>query len=96
MFGVNDQDGMVMLSNARKKLELFEEDMSRMIPTSVNIPATGPLATQLGNEIRKFYFGDKKVDKKSLEEFGDLMTDYHFLLSQTIANEMHSKYQHKY
>lgn len=93
MIGITDKDGMAMVSNARKKLELFDNDMSRMIPMSVNINPAGEKAEKLGEDIKVFYFGDRGVNKETISEFVDLMTDFHFLIPQTITNEITARYQ---
>lgn len=63
----------------------------------MQLPSIGPEADKLGQKIKHFYFGSKKVELKTLgNEFADLMTDYHFLTSQTKSNELHAKFQNKY
>ncbi|XP_065091102.1 esterase B1-like [Ochlerotatus camptorhynchus] len=43
--------------------------------------------------IKKFYFGDKSIDRNSLRELSDLMTDVDFAAHQMVATEWISKYQ---
>lgn len=93
--GINDKDGMIMLNDAQKKLDLYDNDMARMIPVSVNISPLSECAEQVGDEIKKFYFGDKSVCKETLLELGDLMTDYHFALGQVLSTELGARFQHK-
>lgn len=95
MVGTNNKDGMYMLHNAKKKLHLFNTDYTRLIPPDNILPAFGPTAEFLGDLIKQFYFNDVEIDKYSLEQLSDLMTDYYFLFSQTIGIEMHTKYQNK-
>lgn len=93
IFGSNNSDGMIMLLDAVKKLDAYENDPVRFIPPSVNINPMSPQAETLGEEIKKFYFGDKPVSKDSLPQLCNFMTDFHFLVSQTVSSELHTRYQ---
>lgn len=95
IFGSNNRDGMIMLLDAVKKLDAYDNDPVRFIPTSVNINPMSPEAEKLGEEIKKFYFGEEPVCKENVNELADLMTDYHFLISQTVSTELHTRYQKK-
>ncbi|XP_070492888.1 juvenile hormone esterase-like [Chironomus tepperi] len=94
IFGTNNKEGMIQTAYMLKVLESFNKDPVRMVPLSVNIDPNNPLALELGNIIKKFYFGDKDVGKDTLDNHFDLMTDLHFLTAQTMSNELHARYQH--
>lgn len=93
IFGTTSGDGMTMVSDYRKKLQLFDNDMGRVIPLSVNVNPISADAEKLANQIKEFYFDDKGVTEETVPQFVDLMTDFHFLISQTICNELHAIYQ---
>jgi carboxylesterase type B len=96
MFGTNDRDGMIMIMDAVKKLDAYDNDPVRFIPTSVNINPMSPNAEALGQEIKKFYFGDEGVCKETIPKLADLMTDFHFKLSDNLSTELHARYQNWY
>ncbi|XP_055610912.1 esterase B1-like isoform X2 [Uranotaenia lowii] len=95
MMGNNNREGTIMLLDAKKKLELYDNDMARLIPRTVNVNPGTKTSTELGEEIKKFYFGDKNVSKHTLPQFADLMTDYHFGILANTCAELHSRYQHQ-
>jgi carboxylesterase type B len=95
IFGTCDKDGMIQTAFMMKIFNRFNEDPVRMVPLSLNINPDSEVALEVGKEVKKFYFGDELIDKNQVENFNDLMTDIHFLIPQTIANELHAKYQKK-
>ncbi|XP_062543899.1 esterase B1-like isoform X1 [Armigeres subalbatus] len=95
MMGLNNKEGTIMLLDAIKKLELYDNDMARMIPRSVNVNPGTKTSNELGEEIKKFYFGNQSVDKKTLPQLADLMSDYHFTIIANVCSELHSRYQHQ-
>lgn len=95
IFGSNNGDGMVMILDAVKKLDAYENDLVRLIPPSVNVNPMSPQAEKLGKEIKKFYFGEESICEENLHKLMDLMTDFHFSISQTISTELHTRYQKK-
>jgi acetylcholinesterase len=52
-------------------------------------------AKKLGEEIKKFYFGNEGVNKKTITQLIQLLTDYHFELGLYLTAELHARYQHK-
>ncbi|XP_062543894.1 acetylcholinesterase-like isoform X2 [Armigeres subalbatus] len=95
MMGVNNKEGTIMLLDGIKKLELYDNDMARMIPRSVNVNPGTKTSNELGEEIKKFYFGNQSVDTKTLPQLADLMSDYHFTIFANICSELHSRFQHQ-
>lgn len=94
MMGYTSTEGITMLANAVKKLEQFQEDLARMIPRSVNLNPDDENCLKVADQIRKFYFNNGKIDKKSISHLGDLMTDYHFNIGINIAAELHARNQY--
>lgn len=93
IFGANDKDGMIQATYAMRDFSSFENDPVRMVPISLNIDPDSAAALKIGKEVKKFYFGNEKIDKSQIDKFNDLMTDLHFLTAQTACNELHAKYQ---
>lgn len=96
IFGTNNRDGMIMLTDAVRKLDAYDNDPVRFLPTSVNVNPMSQNAEVLGQEIKNFYFGEEGVCKKTIPQLTDLMTDFHFKVSDNVSSELHSRYQHKY
>ncbi|XP_058828225.1 uncharacterized protein LOC131688090 [Topomyia yanbarensis] len=95
MLGVNNREGTIMLLDAIKKLEVYDNDIARLIPRTVNVNSNTVASKELGAEIKKFYFGDKRVSKDTLLQLADLMSDYHFGILANVCAELHAKYQHQ-
>lgn len=95
MLGINNREGTIMLMDAIKKLELYDNDMARLIPRTVNVNPGTVASNELGEEIKQFYFGDKNVCKETLPQLADVMSDYHFGILANACAELHSRYQHQ-
>lgn len=79
---------------------MFEKDLARMIPRSLNFP--NETAKQLDsaddevtNAMRQKYFNGRTVDRSTFNEFIDLHTDYHFAIHSVITAELHARNQHQ-
>lgn len=95
MMGVNNREGTIMLLDGIKKLDLYDNDLARLIPRTVNVNPGTVASNELGEEIKKFYFGNQPVSKKTLPQLADLMSDYHFAILANVCCELHSRYQHQ-
>lgn len=93
MFGTTDQDGMAMTASYQFVTHHFENDPVKFVPLSLKIDPDSDAAKVLGEEIKRFYFGDKAVSPETVQELITLMTDFHFLIPQTITNELNARYQ---
>uniref|UniRef100_A0A182QBC1 Carboxylesterase type B domain-containing protein n=1 Tax=Anopheles farauti TaxID=69004 RepID=A0A182QBC1_9DIPT len=93
VFGNNDREGCIMMMDAMKKLDLYDNDMARMIPRTVNVSPESPASEQLGNEVKQFYCGSQGVTKDTVNQLADLMTDYHFGILANTCAELHARYQ---
>lgn len=92
--GINDGDGMTMVSSYKKKgLESFNSDFARFLPLSLNIDSNSEEAQEVGKQVKEFYFQDKPVDNTTLPQFNNFMTDMHFSIPHTLTYETHSMYQ---
>ena len=95
IFGTTDKDGIIMVTAYKHMTEKFNKDPVKLLPRSINLDPNSDLAKEAANEIKKFYFGNKDVTEETLPQFVDHMTDYHFLMPQTVSNELHARYQPK-
>ncbi|XP_035784382.1 esterase B1-like isoform X1 [Anopheles albimanus] len=95
MMGNNNGEGIIMMLDASKKLDLYDNDMARMVPRSVNVAPESAACEQLGNEIKQFYFGTDGVNKTTVNQLADLMTDYHFGILANTCAELHARFQHR-
>lgn len=98
MMGYNSEEGIITLYDIYKKFNLYDKDIAKMIPRSLNIPNESPSepeSLKLGDAIRKFYFNGQKLSDKLLTEMSKLQTDYHFAIGSHLYAEMHSRRQPK-
>lgn len=98
MMGYNSIDGLVILVDAvvGKKLELYDNDLARLIPKSVNLAPNDERCKLVANRLRQFYFGGSRICDGNLNRFADLYTDTYFSLFTYLAAELHARYQNRY
>lgn len=98
MMGYNSEEGIITLADIYKKFNLYEEDLAKMIPRSLNVPnesGSERESQKLAELIRNFYFNGQTLSEKMLNEMSKLQTDYHFAIGAHFAAEMHSRRQPK-
>lgn len=93
MIGYNCSEGIITLPDAVRKLPMYEKDLARMIPRSVDLKTDDPRCLQVADDIRQFYFDGSQVVESSLAEMVKLQTDYHFALGAQLAAELHARYE---
>lgn len=93
MFGTTDKDGLVMTATYKSFMDKFEEQPQRLIPLSVQVNPYSDAGTAVAKEIKRFYFGSKKISEETVPQLVEHMTDYHFFIPQTVSNELHARYQ---
>ncbi|KAH8299625.1 hypothetical protein KR044_003621, partial [Drosophila immigrans] len=93
IMGYNSAEGIAMLLNARRKLELFDEDMARLVPRNLVEKPEAPEALEVAKEMRQFYFNGQALTKERLENLMDLLSDYHFNIDLQHAAEIHANCQ---
>lgn len=81
MIGYTSNEGLIMLLDAVKKLRDYDKDFSRLVPENLNVKPGTPEMEEAVKLIRNYFFGDKAVDKDSLRQLGDLMSDYYFTMA---------------
>lgn len=84
-----------MLADAYKKLDIYDKDLARMIPKSLNLKTDDPKCLEVANEMRQFYFQGKNVSKDNMSAMAKLQTDYHFALGCHLAAELHARHEEK-
>lgn len=98
MVGYNSGEGIITLFDIYRKINLYEEDLAKMIPRSLNVPnesSSERESQELAELIRRFYFDGRKVSNELLNEMSKLQTDYHFAVGAQLYAEMHSRRQPK-
>lgn len=94
MMGYNSNEGIVMLDNARRKLDEYDKDLARLIPRAIHVDIDGADGRLISERIRNFYFKGQTVSKKTLAELSEVLGDYNFGIGAYEAAEFHAKYQH--
>ncbi|EDW01649.1 GH21558 [Drosophila grimshawi] len=89
IMGYNSAEGMAMLVNARRKLEVYNEDMARVVPRNLVDQPESPVALEAAEDMRQFYFNGKALTENCLDNLIDLFTDYHFNIDLQHAAEIH-------
>lgn len=93
IFGLNNGDGMTMGSYySNNRFPSFDKDYMRMVPLSLNVDPSTDEATKVAKEIKEFYFGDKPIDKQTILQFVQFMTDSNFAVPMLMSNELHARY----
>lgn len=90
--GCTNSEGILGLLMIKKRLSEFDQQVERLVPQLLGNPP-GLNRTKLGTEIREFYFGNKRIDRNSLIEMCDLMSDNIFFTNTMISAEWIAKYQ---
>lgn len=84
-----------MLSDVVKKVAIYDKDLARMIPRTVDIAPDDPRCQQIADEIRKFYFAGGPVTKTNMADMAKLQTDFYFSMATHLAAELHARYEAK-
>ncbi|XP_053689289.1 juvenile hormone esterase-like isoform X2 [Sabethes cyaneus] len=95
MLGANNREGTIMLLDAIKKLDVYDKDLARLIPRTVNVSSNTLARKELGEEIKRFYFRGKSVCKETVIQLANLMGDYYFVIFNNACAELHARYQHQ-
>ncbi|GAB0095021.1 Carboxylic ester hydrolase [Sergentomyia squamirostris] len=95
ILGHTSKEGIIMLLDAIRKIDLYETDFSRIIPKSLNVTPGSRTCERVANEMRKFYFNDAKITKDVIPEFTDLLSDYNFIIGNHVTAEIHARKEHK-
>lgn len=91
IMGYNSGEGLVMILNGRRKLELFDKDLARLVPRNLVENPEAPEAQEAAEDIRQFYFNGQRLSMENLDNFVDLFSDYHFNIDLHYASEIIAK-----
>lgn len=92
--GCNSGEGILSLFLMKGKFHLASTEPERFVPLFMG--SSGDFdRVELGKEIRKFYFGDKPVDKAASDQLNDTMADNYFIMNSVINAEWIAKYHPK-
>ncbi|XP_055606003.1 esterase B1-like isoform X2 [Uranotaenia lowii] len=92
--GYNNCDGMMMLIDTMKMLDLYNQEPERFIPRTLNIDYFSPEARELGKTVKQFYFNDKPVSRYTLPQIVEVFSDK-YIFAYPISVEVWSRYQRK-
>ncbi|XP_055537567.1 acetylcholinesterase-like [Wyeomyia smithii] len=90
--GCNTGEGLLNIRMILGRLKDFDRDDSLLVPQLMGNPP-GLDKFKLGAEIKRYYFGQKRIDKHSLNELNDLMSDNAFITNTMVSAEWLAKYQ---
>lgn len=81
ILGYNNIEGLLMLPNQLKNVEFINENPRCFLPREIVSVITKEKEIEFGQRIKKFYFGDKDINKDSFAPLLDLLTDLYFLFN---------------
>ncbi|KAH8410853.1 hypothetical protein KR222_001034, partial [Zaprionus bogoriensis] len=93
LMGYNSAEGIAMILNARRKLELYDEDLARLVPRNLVERPDAPEAQEAAEDMRQFYFAGQRLSAERMDNLVDLFTDYHFNMDMQHAAEIHASCQ---
>lgn len=89
IMGYNSAEGIGMIVNARRKLELYDEDLARLVPRNLVERAEAPEAQEAAEDMRQFYFNGQRLSEEHVDNLVDLLSDFHFNIDMQHAAEIH-------
>ncbi|XP_059614088.1 acetylcholinesterase isoform X2 [Phlebotomus argentipes] len=95
ILGHTSKEGIIMLLDAVRKINVYEEDFSRIIPKSLNVLPGSQTCERVAEEMRKFYFHGEKISTKTIPQFTDLLSDYNFVIGNHVTAEIHARKQNR-
>lgn len=95
--GFNSVEGLVgsIDCHKNKKYQIFDEDLVRFFPKTIDLALDDPKCAEFADEIRKFYFDGRNVSDQTKVELTKLMGDYHFNMDMQFLAEAYARRQHK-
>lgn len=93
MIGVTNKEGTGPTSVFRNNINHFGKDLIKLVPRSIRIHPDGPEASDLIDEIRKFYFNSENVTSEKFAQLVDLAGDTFFVNYTVMTSELYQKYQ---
>ncbi|XP_029728682.2 esterase B1 [Aedes albopictus] len=90
--GCNSGEGILSLFLMNRRVHLGNVDPARFVPIFLK-SSKDVDRTELGQQIKRFYFDDKHVNKNTHNELCDVMADNYFITNSVINSEWLAKYQ---
>lgn len=81
ILGYNNKEGMLMLPDILKKVEFINKNPHSLVPREIANVVTEEKTIEFGQRIKKFYFGEKDINKDTTTSLLDLLSDLHFMYS---------------
>lgn len=76
--GYNSAEGLMMLNDHLKKMKTLNEQPSYFVPRDIATKVSKETLDELGQRIKKFYFGNKDMTTEDCQAIVDLHTDINF------------------
>ncbi|XP_041976379.1 para-nitrobenzyl esterase-like isoform X2 [Aricia agestis] len=86
IIGYNSSEGLFMTIRNLKRREFYNKYPSFLVPRDMAEKVSTEKMHEMGNKIKKFYFGDE-IQEDDVENFCNLLSDLHFTVpAQRFAN----------
>lgn len=79
LLGYNNGEGMGLVKNNVKKSAIINADFTRKVPRDIAKAVSPEQLKVIGENVKKFYFGNGEIDKKSFQVTNNLEGDYNFI-----------------
>lgn len=78
MLGYTSSEGLVMLQDQLKKLDIMNKQPSFYVPREIARKVTKDKLKDLGQKIKRFYFGDSQISEATAQSIVNLQSDINF------------------
>ncbi|XP_030369847.1 esterase B1-like isoform X2 [Scaptodrosophila lebanonensis] len=93
IMGYTSAEGIAMVVNAKRKLDIYDQDLARLVPRNLVVEPNAAEALEAAKDMRAFYFNGQALTSQSLDNLVDLLTDFHFNIDLQHAAEIHAHRQ---
>lgn len=90
ILGLTSNEAICFIENL--SMDLFANDVKMFAPPQLAVPEN--ILSEIGEEVKRFYFGDRAVSNDNLPLLLDFVSDCMFVVPVCVASELHSRYQH--
>ncbi|XP_021699617.1 acetylcholinesterase [Aedes aegypti] len=90
--GYTSNEGILGFKSNKHRLKKFDENPKWLVPELMGHPA-GLNRTVVGDQIKQFYFGNKRIGLETSNEVTDLFSDHTFMTTSNLSAEWLAKYQ---
>uniref|UniRef100_A0A1B0EWG9 Carboxylic ester hydrolase n=1 Tax=Lutzomyia longipalpis TaxID=7200 RepID=A0A1B0EWG9_LUTLO len=96
ILGHTSKEGIIMLLDAVRKIDLYDKDFQRIIPKTLNVVQGSRTCERVADEMRKFYFNGGNITQETIPQFTDLLSDYNFMIGNHVTAEIHARKEHRH